>query len=215
MRVVRQMTTTGRVTASPDPPSRRRDFGHWASVQPGCVLDLLHVYYAAIGPASVHRYVVPSTQIRCRITASLRARATFARFEPRRLATSIPQRLSFENRVMRDNRTLAASYNTVRTISSPASVIPPVTSFSPDWYFFGVSPNSAPAAFDFTIRWGSSIADLHVTATNGPTPRTVRSRRHTASPRTISSTALCSLPYSAFKADRAESIAVAIRSNVA
>ncbi len=39
---------------------------------------------------------------------------------------------------MRDSRTLAASYNTVRTISSPASVIPPVTSFSPDWYFFGV-----------------------------------------------------------------------------
>src|SRR6516165_2870649 len=35
--------------------------------------------------------------------------ATFARFEPRRLATSIPQRLSFENRVMRASRTLAAS----------------------------------------------------------------------------------------------------------
>jgi hypothetical protein len=28
----------------------------------------------------------------------LRAKATFARFEPRRLATSIPQRLSLENR---------------------------------------------------------------------------------------------------------------------
>jgi len=38
-----------------------------------------------------------------------RAKATLARFEPRRLATSIPQRLSFENRVMRDSRTLAAS----------------------------------------------------------------------------------------------------------
>src|SRR5580693_4714172 len=55
IRGVRRMTTTGRVTASPDPPSRRRDFGHRASVQPGCVLDLLHVFYAAIGPASVHR----------------------------------------------------------------------------------------------------------------------------------------------------------------
>jgi hypothetical protein len=41
--------------------------------------------------------------------AILRARATFARFEPRRLATSIAQRLSFENRVMRASRTLAAS----------------------------------------------------------------------------------------------------------
>src|SRR5215471_18483153 len=38
--------------------------------------------------------------MRCRITPILRAKATFARFEPRRLATSIPQRLSFENRVI-------------------------------------------------------------------------------------------------------------------
>ena len=36
------------------------------------------------------------------------ARVTFARFEPRRLATSIPQRLSFENRVMRASDTLLA-----------------------------------------------------------------------------------------------------------
>src|SRR6188508_195304 len=61
--------------------------------------------------------------MRCRITAILRARATFARFEPRRLATSIAQRLSFENRVMRASRTLAASYSAVRTISSPARVV--------------------------------------------------------------------------------------------
>jgi hypothetical protein len=40
--------------------------------------------------------------MRCRITPILRAKATFARFEPRRLATSIPQRLSFENRVIRE-----------------------------------------------------------------------------------------------------------------
>ena len=33
-------------------------------------------------------------------SAILRAMATLARFEPRRLATSIPQRLSFENRFM-------------------------------------------------------------------------------------------------------------------
>jgi hypothetical protein len=47
-----------------------------------------------------------------------------------------------------------------RTISSPARVIPLVTSFSPDWYFLGVRPNSTPAAFDFVMRLGSSIADL-------------------------------------------------------
>jgi hypothetical protein len=71
----------------------------------------------------------------------------------------------------------------VRTISSPARVIPPVTSFSPDWYFFGVSPNSAPTAFDLVIRLGSSTADLKVTATSGPTPGTVISFRQTASSR--------------------------------
>jgi Enoyl-CoA hydratase/isomerase len=57
-----------------------------------------------VRPRCCPSVVVPSTHIRCRITAILRARATFARFEPRRLATSIPQRLSFENRVMRPDR---------------------------------------------------------------------------------------------------------------
>jgi len=33
----------------------------------------------------------------------------FVENTPHRLATSIPQRLSFENRVIRDSRTLAAS----------------------------------------------------------------------------------------------------------
>jgi hypothetical protein len=41
----------------------------------------------------------------------VRARVTFARFEPRRLATSIPQRLSFENRVMRASDTLPPGDN--------------------------------------------------------------------------------------------------------
>jgi len=59
--------------------------------------------------AFVHRNVVPSIHMRCRITASLRATATFARLLPRRLATSSPQRLSAEKRVLGDNRTFAAS----------------------------------------------------------------------------------------------------------
>ena len=36
------------------------------------------------------------------------------------------------------------------------AVMPPVTSVSPDWYFFGVNPNKAPTALDFPIRVGSS-----------------------------------------------------------
>src|ERR1700693_1525046 len=64
-------------------------------------------------------------------------------------------------------------------------VIPPVTSVSPDWYFLGVSPKRAPAAFDFLIRCGSSTADLNVIATNAPTPGTVMNWRQTLSSRTI------------------------------
>lgn len=32
-------------------------------------------------------------------------------------------------------------------------MIPPVISFSPDWYFVGVSPNRAPTAFDYIERF--------------------------------------------------------------
>ena len=57
----------------------------------------------------VHRNVEPSIHMRCRITASLRATATFARFKLRRLATSSPQRLSAEKRLTRESKTFAAS----------------------------------------------------------------------------------------------------------
>ena len=57
----------------------------------------------------VQRNVEPSIHIRCKMTASLRATATFARLRPRRLATSNPQRLSAEKRVTRESNALAAS----------------------------------------------------------------------------------------------------------
>ena len=57
----------------------------------------------------VQRKLVPSAHIRCKTTPIFRANATLARFAPRRLATSIPQRFSAEKRVTRDNRALAAS----------------------------------------------------------------------------------------------------------
>ena len=58
----------------------------------------------------------------------------------------LPPALRFQKRVMCDSRALAASNNSVRTISSLPSVILPMMSFSPDWYIFGVSPDSAPAS---------------------------------------------------------------------
>ena len=60
------------------------------------LLDLiLHGFHAAAATCSrVQRNSVPSTQMRCMITANRRARATIAFFIPRRLAICIAQALS-------------------------------------------------------------------------------------------------------------------------
>ena len=68
-----------------------------------------------------HWNVIPSTQIRCSTTPSLRASAIRARFKPRRFATPSAQRFKLENRVVRVSITLAASYSAVRTDLSPGS----------------------------------------------------------------------------------------------
>lgn len=65
--------------------------------------------YAAAGAGLPQRNALPSTHMRCSTLASFLANATFARFAPRRLATSIAQRLSVEKRVVRLSNTLAAS----------------------------------------------------------------------------------------------------------
>ena len=65
--------------------------------------------HAKAASVLLHRNVEPSIHMRCRITASLRATATLARFIPRRLATSSPQRLIAEKRVTRESNTFAAS----------------------------------------------------------------------------------------------------------
>jgi len=61
------------------------------------VLRRCHVAAASL----VQRNSVPSTQMRCMITASRRASATIARFMPRRLAICIAQALSHDHRVER------------------------------------------------------------------------------------------------------------------
>ena len=60
------------------------------------LLDLmLHGFHAAaVACSRVQRNSVPSTHMRCMITASRRARATIAFFIPRRLAICIAQALS-------------------------------------------------------------------------------------------------------------------------
>src|SRR3954449_6780353 len=82
----------------------------------------------------------PSARRRCSTVESLRASATLARRMPRRFATSSPHRFRVENLPALVSMTFAASYRAARTIASPALLMPPVTSVSPDWYFFGVNP---------------------------------------------------------------------------
>jgi hypothetical protein len=84
------------LTNSPHPSSRE---GHlstagWSSsfLLSGLILNGLHA--AAAACSRVHRNSVPSTHIRCMITASRRAKATIAFFIPRRLAICMAQALS-------------------------------------------------------------------------------------------------------------------------
>src|SRR5664279_3386717 len=81
---------------SPHPSSRE---GHpstagWISsfLLSGLILNGFHA--AAVACSRVHRNSVPSTQMRCMITASRRARATIAFFIPRRLAICMAHALS-------------------------------------------------------------------------------------------------------------------------
>src|SRR6202158_2785320 len=83
-------------TNSPHPSSRE---GHlstarWSSsfLLSGLILNGFHA--AAVACSRVQRNSVPSTQMRCMITASRRARATIAFFIPRRLAICMAHALS-------------------------------------------------------------------------------------------------------------------------
>ena len=90
---------------SPHPSSRE---GHpstarWNSSFLLSILILNGFHAAAAACSRVHRNSVPSTQMRCMITASRRARATIAFFMPRRLAICMAQALSqdhFFERIM-------------------------------------------------------------------------------------------------------------------
>jgi hypothetical protein len=84
---------------SPHPSSRE---GHHATARWSSsflLLDLiLHGLHAAVAVCSlVQRNSVPSTQMRCMITANRRASATIAFFIPRRLAICIAQALSHDH----------------------------------------------------------------------------------------------------------------------
>jgi hypothetical protein len=81
-------------TNSPHPASREghHSTARWSSSVLLSLLILIRPHAAAA--SRVQRNSVPSTHIRCMITASRRARATIAFFIPRRLAICMAQALS-------------------------------------------------------------------------------------------------------------------------
>jgi hypothetical protein len=84
-------------TNSPHPSSRE---GHLSTAwwNSSFLLSYLVTYASHDTAASRdHRNSVPSTHMRCRITANRRARATIAFFIPRRLAICIAQALSHDH----------------------------------------------------------------------------------------------------------------------
>jgi hypothetical protein len=96
-------------TNSPHPSSREghHSTARWSS---SFLLShlILHGSHAAAASSRVQRNSVPSTHMRCMITASRRASATIAFFTPRRLAICIAQALSQDHLLVRVNMTWAA-----------------------------------------------------------------------------------------------------------
>ena len=84
---------------SPHPSSREghHSTARWSSSFLLSDLILHGCHAAAVACSRVHRNSVPSTQMRCMITANRRASATIAFFIPRRLAICIAQALSHDH----------------------------------------------------------------------------------------------------------------------
>jgi hypothetical protein len=96
-------------TDSPHPSSRE---GHHSTTRRSSSLLLSNLILSVRHTAAaslVQRNSVPSTQMRCMITASRRASATIAFFMPRRLAICIAQALSQDHFVERTSMLWAAS----------------------------------------------------------------------------------------------------------
>jgi hypothetical protein len=94
---VRLAAGPSRHTISPHPSSRE---GHHSTARRNStflLLDLILLDSHAVATSRVQRNSVPSTQMRCMITANRRARATIAFFIPRRLAICIAQALSHDH----------------------------------------------------------------------------------------------------------------------
>src|SRR5262249_8744225 len=118
------------------PPSRR------GLLSPPCCGNPVISFYARYAAAFLVDQLnsVPSTHMRCRITASLRATATLALRSPLRLASLIPQAFSADHFGTRLSSTSAASNRYVRSMASPHFEIRPDQSTSPEAWRRVVNP---------------------------------------------------------------------------
>ena len=96
-------------TNSPHPSSREGHHSTVGWISGFLLFDLILYSCHAAATSLVHRKSVPSTQMRCMITASRRASATMAFFMPRRVAIFIAQALSQDHFVERTSMLWAAS----------------------------------------------------------------------------------------------------------
>ena len=106
---IRRMAGPSDQTNSPHPSSRE---GHHSTAWWSSSVLLLHLILHgshAAKTSRVQRNSVPSTHMRCRITANRRASATIAFFIPRCLAIFIAQALSQDHLLVRVSMTWAAS----------------------------------------------------------------------------------------------------------
>src|ERR1700745_3994244 len=96
-------------TNSPHPSSREGHHSTVGWISGFLLFDLILYSCHAAATSLVHRKSVPSTQMRCMITASRRASATMAFFIPRCLAIFIAQALSQDHFAERTSMIWAAS----------------------------------------------------------------------------------------------------------
>src|SRR2546426_7364500 len=96
-------------TNSPHPSSREGHHSTVGWISGFLLFDLILYSCHAAATSLVHRNSVPSTQMRCMITASRRASATIALFIPRCLAIFIAQALSQDHFAERTSMLWAAS----------------------------------------------------------------------------------------------------------
>jgi hypothetical protein len=114
---------------------------------------------------------------------------------PRRLATAMPQALSADHRCTRVSRLSAAWLSALRTAPSPALLIEPLRSISPEAYLRGVRRKCGPRSRAWTKRAGSSTPVNIGQGNDSADPGTDSSRRHTMSDRTMSSIIRCRIAY--------------------